>query len=289
MRRSSLFCGVLLCLSVSSAHAHGVVGQRTFIEPFVAEDANPKNEFVVARPGFFNTDEGNEFALGFALEKKLSENFSLALEGEWTSERVGGAPNSDGFQNPGILLKYGLWKIPSREFILSPALEVELPVGDRAIGAERDPVVAPLLLFARGFGDLPLTLSCLRPLALMGDLGFEILTNEETETVFKYDALLMYSLPYLQTYIRDFGVPWPLNRLIPLVEFNFETKVNGPGRTTEARVSPGLVYQGKFVQLGVAGQFPLNHTTDRELDPSILFIVDLFYDDLFPALTWTPF
>jgi len=291
MRRLQIgfFCGALLCLSISLARAHGVVGKRTFIEPFITEDANPKNEFVIARPGFFNTDEGNEFSLGFALEKKLSENFSLALEGEWTSERLGREPNLEDFQNPRILLKYGLWKIPSREFVLSPALEIELPLGDRNVGAERDPVIAPLLLFAQGFGGIPQTLSYLRPLALMGDAGFEILTNEKTETVFKYDGLLMYSLPYLQTHVRDFGLPWPLNRLIPLVEFNFETRVNGSGRTTEARVTPGLVYQGKLAQVGVAGQFPLNRTTDQELDPSILFIVDLFYDDLFPALTWTPF
>ncbi len=106
-------------LNVSSAHSHGVVGKRTFLEPFVTEDANPKNEFVIAKPGFFHTDEGNEFSLGFALEKKLSDNFSLVLEEERTSQRVGGKPNADGFQNPGILLKYSLWKDPSREFILS--------------------------------------------------------------------------------------------------------------------------------------------------------------------------
>ena len=99
----------------------------------------------------------------------------------------------------------------------------------------------------------------------------------------------MYSLPYLHTYVRDFGTPWPLRQLVPLVEFNFETRINGPERTTEARITPGLVYLGRSVQLGAAGQFPLNRTTGRELDPSILFIVDLFYDDLFPALTWTPF
>ena len=122
----------------------------------------------------------------------------------------------------------------------------------------------------------------------MGDVGFEILTNAETATFLKYDALLMYSLPYLHSYVFDLGIPWPFNRLIPLVEFNFETRINGTGRTTEARVTPGLVYQGKFVQLGVAGQFPLNRTTGRELDPSVLFLVDLFYDDLFPALTWMP-
>ena len=285
----SLCGGMLLCLSGSSAYAHGVVGQRAFIEPFVTQDANPKNEFVIAKPGFFNTDEGNQFSWGFALEKKLSDNASLTLEGEWTSERVGGESRSEGFQNPGILLKYALWKIPSQEFILSPALEIELPTGNRDVGTKKDSVVAPLLLLARGLGDLPQSLSHLRPLAFMGDAGFEILTNEETETVFKYDALFMYSLPYLHTFARDFGTPWPLNRLIPLVECNFETRVNGSGRTTKAKLTSGLVYQGKFLQLGVAGQFPLNRTTDRELNPSVLFIVDLFYDDLFPALTWTPF
>jgi hypothetical protein len=285
----NLLGGLLFLFGVSSAHAHGIVGKRTFLEPFVTEDANPKNEFVLAKPGVFNTDEGNEFSVGFVLEKKLSDNVSLALEGAWTSERVGGEPHSEGFQNPGILFKYGLWEIPSLEFILTPALEIELPLGDRDVGAERDLVVAPLLLFARGLGDLPQSLAYLRPLALMGDVGFEILTNAETETVMKYDVLLMYSLPYLHTHVRDLGTPWPFNRLVPLVEFNFETRVNGSHRITEARVTPGLVYQGKFVQLGVAGQFPLNRTTDRELDSSMLFIVDLFYDDLFPVLTWTPF
>lgn len=291
MRRTwiCLCGGVWMCLAPSSAHAHGMVGERVFIEPFVTEDANPKNEFVIAKPGFLNTNEGNEFALGFAFEKTLSKRFSIALEGEWTSKHVGGEPHAEGFQNPGILLKYSLWKDPVREFILSPALEIELPLGDRDVGAERDPVVAPLLLFARGLGDLPQSLSYLRPLALMGDVGFEILTDAETATVLKYDVLLLYSLPYLHTHVRDLGTPWPLKRLIPLVEFNFETRVNGSGRTTEARITPGLVYQGQYVQLGVAGQFPLSHTTDRELDPSVLFIVDLFYDDLFPALTWTPF
>ncbi len=100
---------------------------------------------------------------------------------------------------------------------------------------------------------------------------------------------LCFATASAHAHVRDLGAPWPLNRLIPLVEFNFETRINGPSRTTEARVTPGLVYQEKFIQLGVAGQFPLNHTTAQELDPSVLFVVDLFYDDLFPVLTWEPF
>ncbi|HEV8712187.1 MAG TPA: hypothetical protein VGX03_05085 [Candidatus Binatia bacterium] len=277
----------LLLLQVSSAFAHGMVGQRTFIEPFVTEDANPKNEFVLAKPGLFYSREGHTFSLAFSLEKKLSENFSVGLEGEWTQERT--ESHADGFQNPGVLLKYALWKSPVHEFILSPAVELEFPLGDREVGAERETAVTPLLLWAKGFGDLPQSLAYLRPLALMGDAGFEILTNAETETTLRYNALVMYSLPYLHAFVRDFGTPWPLRQLVPLVEFNFESRLNGAERTTEARVTPGLVYLGTNVQLGVAGQFALNHTTARELDPSVLFIVDLFYDDFLPALTWTPF
>src|SRR5207247_10793150 len=111
----SLLWSTLSVLVGSPAHAHGTVGQRTFIEPFVTEDANPKNEFFIAKPGFFNTREGNEFSLGFSLEKKLSEHFSLALEGAWTAQRVGGASNSEGFQNPGLLLEYSLWTNRARE------------------------------------------------------------------------------------------------------------------------------------------------------------------------------
>lgn len=162
-------CGVFVCLSASLAFAHGVVGKRKFIEPFVAEDANPKDEFVLAKPGHFNL-------------------------------------------------------------------------------------------------------------------------NEETETEFFYDFVLMYDLEYLHDYVMDVGLPWPVNRLLPVVEFNFETVVNGPERATEAFITPGLVYRGdKYVQLGVAGQFPLNSTTKREFDSGIVFLIDLFYDDIIPAFSWTPF
>jgi hypothetical protein len=286
------FCsGVVLCLSVSIASAHGVVGKRKFIEPFIAEDANPKDEFVLAKPGQFNLSKGNEFSVGYILEKRLSTNFSLALENEWVTQRHGGKDDASGFGNLGILLKYAMFRNDAHEFILSSGFAVEIPVGDKDIGAEQDVALEPLLLFGKGFGDLPASLAFLRPFAIMGDAGFDILLNKkETETELFYDVALLYDLEYLQTYVKDFRLPWPLNRLIPVVEFNFATVVNGSERRTEAFITPGLVYRGdKYVQLGVAGQFPLNSTTNREFDNGILFIVDIFYDDIFPALSYTPF
>lgn len=88
--RISLVCGVYLCLGVSGAFAHGIVGKRKFIEPFVGEDANPKDEFVLAKPGQFNLAEGNAFSVQYLLEKRFTPNFSLTVENAWTTLRRGG-------------------------------------------------------------------------------------------------------------------------------------------------------------------------------------------------------
>ena len=71
-------CGIFVCLGPALVSAHGVVGKRKFIEPFVAEDANPKDEFVLAKPGHFNLKEGNTFSVRYVLEKRFSKKFSLA-------------------------------------------------------------------------------------------------------------------------------------------------------------------------------------------------------------------
>src|SRR5215471_19898120 len=71
-------------VSGSTAWAHGTVGDYTFLEPIVAEDANPKNEFNILRPQWTRTAEGREFSLGFGLEKVLMpapESYSNGLPG----------------------------------------------------------------------------------------------------------------------------------------------------------------------------------------------------------------
>ena len=81
MRIRASAVGALLCgLAAGSAHAHGVVGQRSFIEPFIAEDVNPKNEFVIGRPEWDHSRDGRTLGLGFGLEKKLSDRFGITLD-----------------------------------------------------------------------------------------------------------------------------------------------------------------------------------------------------------------
>src|SRR5438093_7314915 len=107
MRKQMGAVGILLCgIAAGRAHAHGVVGQRSFIEPFITEDVNPKNEFVIARPEWDHSREGKALALGFGLEKKISDRFSLTLDSEWdeVSLKAEDEPHASGFNNLGITL-----------------------------------------------------------------------------------------------------------------------------------------------------------------------------------------
>src|SRR6058998_1296854 len=159
MRIRASAMGALLCgLTAGSAHAHGVVGQRSFIEPFIAEDVNPKNEFVIGRPEWDHSRDGRTLSLGFGLEKKLSDRFSITLDSEWDdiTPKPHDEPHVSGFNNLNITLK------------------TAAPTGTEKVGAEKDPSFKPFLLYGKGANELPDCLKYLRPFAVQGDAGFEI-------------------------------------------------------------------------------------------------------------------
>src|SRR5215470_10821094 len=134
------------------ADAHGVVGQRSFIEPFITEDANPKNEFVIARPEFHDARDGHDLSEGFGLEKKLSDWFSLTLDSAWDhiSPAASDEPSESGFDNLGITLKYAFFVDPERESIVSFAVESTAPTGSADVGAEKGWAFKPFFLYGKG-------------------------------------------------------------------------------------------------------------------------------------------
>jgi hypothetical protein len=283
---------VLCCFATAEAHAHGVVGQRSFIEPFVTEDVNPKNEFVIARPEWDRSHDGRAFSLGFGLEKKLADRFSITLDSEWDSIGPAAAdePATTGFNNLGITLKYAFFISPEHEAIVSAALESAAPTGSLDVSAEQDWSFKPFLLYGKGFGDLPEPLDYLRPFAVQGDAGPEVSTDRANTMIFAYDITIEYSIPYLQAGVRDMGLRWPLSDLLPVVEFNFNNGLRGDeAGSFTAIVTPGIVYMDRYVELGVAGRFPLNGDANDLLGYGVIGIVDLFLDDIFPVTRWQPF
>ena len=73
----------------------------------------------------------------------------------------------------------------------------------------------------------------------------------------------------------------PFDRLIPLVEFAFETPLNrGQEGQTTGTINPGVIWSGKYFQVGAEAIIPVNSRTGNDVG----FIAQLhFYlDDLFP-------
>jgi hypothetical protein len=282
----------VLGMCAPRAGAHGVVGQRTFIEPFITEDANPKNEFVVARPEWLDSRDGRDVSEGFGLEKKLADRFSLTLDSAWNhvSPDASDEPSQSGFDNLGITLKYAFFVDPDHESIASFAVESTAPTGSADVGAEKNWAFKPFFLYGRGFGDLPDSLRYLRPFAVQGDFGPEVSAGPGTATTFAHDVCLQYSIPYLQAAVRDLGLGWPLSDLIAVTEFNFEHGVHGEeaGRDVIS-MTPGIVYMDRYVEIGFGGRVLLSGDARDDFDWGIIGIVDLFIDDIFPWSRWQPF
>jgi hypothetical protein len=293
MRWIGLGLIVAMILPARIALAHGTVGQRTFIEPIVAEDANPKNEWDILAPAWHQTAEGREFSIGFSLEKKLSENSSLLIGSEWLALSPKEEAYSQGFDNMELLYKYAFLTSPEHELRLSIAAGLDLPTGDKNIGAETHPRIGPEFLWAWGFGDIPNRgwLKYLRPFAIQGDAGYTFKTSGQSNDGVFADNVLEYSLPYLSDFVRDVGLPWPVRNLIPYTEFNYDQIVTGRTRTTfpGILVTPGIAFMNHWIEISVATQFAVNNATVPENHAAVLGLLDLFIDDIWPRTNWTPF
>src|SRR5262249_23853359 len=219
------------------------------------------------------------------------------------------APNGrteSGLGNLEVTLKYQFFTSAPHETIASIAFGWEAGgTGQKQGGAESFDVFRPALLFGKGMGDLPDALWWLRPAAVTGivegvlpsrsgnkrfvtnddgDLEVEI---EKNPNVFHWGFAVMYSLPYLQSFVRDVGIPKILNRLIPLVEIDINNPLDrGFAGKTTGTVNPGVIWAGTYFQLGVEAVVPVNERTGKNV--GIRGQIHFFLDDLFPNTLGRP-
>lgn len=311
-RRSlrSLALGMAIVIVVPAAGwAHGVAGKRFFPatvtveDPFVSDEAS----FVVSH---IKGPEGRETELEAEISKRLSPNFAIGFGGSYRIIKPSGGHGDEqseggiheestgtayGFSNPQISLRYQFIKDPVHEVASTFALNITPGgVGAKRVGALSGTTLTPAIQIGKGFGDLPDWADWLKPFAVTGSLGFNFLLSdrgetEDAENSLAWGVTLMYSIPYLQSFVKDVGIPWPFSRLFPIVEFNGETLVTGhqSGETT-AFANPGLIWAGKYIQFAVEAQIPLNDISGRNV--GILGMVHFFLDNISPDIfTWTPF
>jgi hypothetical protein len=310
--------GVLLA-TASGASAHGLVGQRffpatlTIDDPFVADELSLPTFSIMKfhgsaeGPGFRQTDISGEFS------KRLTPDLGFSIGGNFAILDPDHGKSQSGFDNMEVALKYVFFKSAAHETLLSAGVSWDVGgTGSKRIGAESFDTVTPQLFFGKGFGDLPDSLAFLKPIALTGAFGVNLPTrrfnktitvSEEDEEeggrveverelnpkVVQWGFALQYNLQYLQSFVRDVGLGWPFNRMIPLVEFAMQTPVEGPqaGRTT-GTINPGIIWFGRYLQLGLEMQIPINRQSGKGV--GVLGQVHFFLDDIAPKIfSWTPF
>jgi hypothetical protein len=296
------------------ASAHGLIGQRFFPatlatdDPFVADELSLPTVLHIRNRGSDESPPTLQTDLSGELSKRLSPNLGLSLGGAYTLLDPDQGKSASGFDNMEVSLKYVFWKSPAHETLLSAGVGWDVGgTGSKKIGAESFDTVTPQLFFGKGFGDLPDALDWVKPAALTGALGLDLPTRRFNTTysldddgnvaierelntkTFTWGFSVQYSLQYLQSFVQDVGLPRPLNRMIPVVEFAMQTPIEGPhaGRTT-GTINPGIIWFGRYFQLGIEAVIPVNTMTGKNV--GVLAQIHFYLDDIAPGIfTWTPF
>ena len=291
---------VALCIAASyaiEARAHGVIGQRFIPSTLAVEDPFASDEMdLLAIHRGPRTPEGRETGFGFEISKRLHPDFAIAVGWEYLLVDPSDGPKVAGGGNPEINFKYVAFRNAPHEAIFSLGVSVEPGGAGAKKVAEKVTTISPALYFGKGFGDLPDAVNYLKPLALTGTMELGVPANrrlageeERFNTTLGYGFAFQYSIPYLQSFVKDVGIGAPFNRMFPVLEFAFETNVNSPHRgATTATVNPGLLWVGKTIELGLGAEIPLNGRSGS--NAGIRSLLHVFLDDLLPNIfTWTPF
>ncbi len=292
----------LIALAFTSPSlAHCFVGARFFPATLATDDPCVADEMSLPTVAWSKTADippATEWDISGEISKRITENFGVSIGQNWTQIRQVDGTLTTGFQNLETTFQYQVLKDRSHELAVLAGLIVDWGhTGSTGSGlATTYSLVTPTLYFGKGFGDLPDSVSWARPLAVTGQVGYQIPTNsfDFTQSAFipqqlVYGASLQYSLPYLKSEVIDLQLPDFFNHLIPIVEVNLTTPVAnnfGNPYTTTGTVNPGVIWVGSYFQVGFEAMIPINRESGSGV--GVLGQLHLYLDDMFPTTVGQP-
>jgi hypothetical protein len=323
-----LFATLMMLSTPILVWSHGFAGRRffpttlTIDDPFVSDELSFQIDHI-KEPGEGEDSPTVVTAINGEYSKTITRSLGVSIGGNFQHLNPDEGTTENGFGNLELGAKYQLFTSVPHEALLSIGLDVDLGgTGSRSVGAESFSTFSPVLLFGKGFGDLPEALNFLKPLAITGRFGVDVPTRSknvtthvhetngtnadevngeqatenvvEVEREVEYNPVVLswgftvqYSLQYLQAFVKDVGLGTPFDRMIPLVELPLETCLNrGCGGRTTGTVNPGLIWFGKYIQLGLEAAIPINDRSGKNI--GVRGLVHFFIDDLFPQSLGRP-
>jgi hypothetical protein len=296
-------------VSSGQATAHEIVGNRFFPATLGIDDPGVNDELSLPTVANFKTGDDPSFRQrDFSAEfsKRITDAFAISFGSAFSSFAAPGGPTgigASGFQNLETTFKYRLFRDPEHEFVMSVGLSVEWAgTGSQRVGADPFNTYTPTLYFGKGLGDLPDTLSWIRPIAVTGQIGYAIPARRSTTTlsidpdsgdltadtefhprVINWGATIQYSMPYLKSAVVDLGLPDFVNHLIPIVEATMQTPVSNTltsGTLTTGTINPGILWVGNSFQVGVEALIPINRQSGTNV--GVIAQLHLYLDDIDP-------
>jgi len=288
------------------ADAHGFAGERFFPatistdDPFVADELSLPTFQAIRQPG---APPAKTFDFSADIALKLTPNFGIEIADGYLLQKSSGSRLQTGFHNVEVGGKYQLLVSAEHETIVSVGVNAEIGgTGRASIGTDRFSTITPGLFFGKGLGDLPDTLSWIRPVAITGQIGYAIPGRSSTTTfgidpdtgdptidtefhprVLNWGGTIQYSMPYLKSAVIDLGLPDFINRLIPLVEATLQTPVSNTltsGTVTTGTINPGFIWVGNTFQIGLEAQIPINRQSGTNV--GVIGQLHFYLDDIDP-------
>ena len=294
---------------LSEGVGHEIVGNRFFPATLGIDDPGVNDELSIPTVANFHTGDDPSFRqrdISGEFSKRITEAFAVSFGSTFSSFKPPGGPTgmgASGFQNFETTFKYRVFRDPVHEFVMSVGVNIEWgDTGAESVGADAFNTYTPTVYFGKGFGDLPDTLSWIRPVAITGQVGYSIPGKNSTTTfgidpdsgdptmdtefhprVLNWGGTLQYSMPYLKSAVIDLGLPDFVNHLIPLVEATLQTPVSNTltsGTMTTGTINPGVIWVGNTFQVAVEALIPINRQSGTNV--GVIAQLPLYLDDIDP-------
>jgi hypothetical protein len=303
---AALAAAALLVCASPPAHAHVIAGNRvfpvtlTFDDPGVSDEASLPALNYQRSGANGGTGPGHEVDLGFEFDKTITPTTALIINGGYDIQQMNGSKTHTGFENLVVTGKWQAYTNAQHEFVASLGLQRELGgTGTIHTGADRYGSTTPTAYFGKGLGDLPIGL--LRPLAITGELSYTIADkklkaqqitdpdsgmistqfNNGSNNAWNGGLSIQYSVPYLQSQVKDYGLPGFIGNLIPVVEVTWSSPAGSPSsQGTTWTVAPGVIYMAQWGEVGLEALIPANRAAGTNV--GVAALVHFFFDDLYP-------
>lgn len=283
--------GLAIASLTPLGHAHAIAGNRIFPVTLAVDDPGVGDELDF-QFGHIRTpnDDGdtasvNTWSANYS--KTITPDLAVSVGDNYTTQRVTGNPSVVGFDNVGLGIKYLVYVNPVHEFMLSVGVNGTIGgSGSKAVGSSYS-TYTPTVYAGKGFGDLPDALGWLKPFAVTGTVGQQYTSGSGVSNALNWGMTLQYSLPYLQSFVKNVGLSKPFSNLIPVVELAMSTCTSGgcSGRTT-GTINPGIIWESRAAQIGLEAQIPANGASGHSI--GVRLQTHFFFDDIFPKTIGKP-